>query len=189
MSENNKSQNNVVPLTGKSGSRAQAAARNVKKSRRNAVQPLLRALSNRAHELGDDSHEMSAALGVTYGYILQLEHGNRPMNTISDDFAFACAQYLEVPRLQVLRMAGRIKPEDFFSGADVYRQQVERALRFIEADPVWSTVLTAEMRASSPDTLFEVIRLYEVATGTVLMPKRQAAASVQTVERPVTQSD
>lgn len=173
MSENNKS--NVVPMTGKSGSREQGAgaARAVKKNPPEAVQPLLKALSDRAHQLGDDNHEMSAALGVTYGYILQLENGSRPVNTISDDFAAACAQYLGVSRLQALMMAGRVIPEDFFNSADVYQQELERAVKFIEADPTWAVVLTPELKTCSRDTLFGVIRLYEEATGTVLMSSRQ----------------
>lgn len=70
-------------------------------------------------------------------------------------------------------LAGRVKPQDFFSDADVFRQDVERAVKFIETDGRWNAVLTEELRASSLETLYGVIRLYEAATGTLLMTSRQ----------------
>lgn len=171
MSEN---KNNVIAFNGKS-----QAAETVGTRRSAAVNPLLKALAAKAHEKGHTPGEMNMALAVTAGYLRQLETGLRQVSTISDDFSAACAVYLGVPRIHVLTMAGRIKPQDFFSSEDAYRQDVERALKFIEADAKWSLVVTPELRASSLDTLYGVVRLYEAATGTVLMTGRQEDAPPQ----------
>jgi transcriptional regulator with XRE-family HTH domain len=182
MSENNKS--NVFGITGQFhqgalSASAAATASMPKKGDPRMAETLLRALANKAHEQGHSEHQKATELGVTYGYVAQLANGTRAVNTISDDFAAACAEYLGTPRLQVLTMAGRVKPEDYFAGADAYQQDLERALRFIEADVQWCHVLTPELRACSADTQFGVVRLYEVATGTVLMPRRQDEAPKQ----------
>ena len=166
--------NNVIALNGK----AVAAVQEASTSRKPLVgKALLKALAVKAQENGHDRAAVAAALRVTTGYMLQLEGGLRYLNTISDDFAAACARYLGIPRLQVLRLAGRISAEDSFCSADAFQQDVERAVRFIEADGKWCTVLTAELRASSIDTLFQVVRLYEAATGRVLMTQCQEGES------------
>jgi transcriptional regulator with XRE-family HTH domain len=158
---------------------AASTAKPVGQGKPAAVNPLLKALADKAHEKGHTVGQKAMALGATPGYISQLESGLRQVQTISDDFAEACAKYLGVPRIHVLTMAGRIKPQDFFSGEGAYGQDVERALKFIEADAKWCLVLTPELRASSLDTLYGVVRLYEAATGTVLMTSRQEDAPAQ----------
>lgn len=177
MTQNKK--RNVFALTGKVNPGALAASDAVKavtpqKADPMAAGTLMKALEDRAHNKGDSKQQMAEAFGVTYGYVMQLEKGIREVNAISDHFATACAEYLGIPRLQVLTMAGRVMPEDYFTSVDVYQQEVERALRFIEADAAWSQVLTPTLRACDAGTLFGVVRLYEAATGTVLMPGRHS---------------
>ncbi|MCG2593027.1 DNA-binding protein [Ramlibacter sp. XY19] len=133
---------------------------------------LLQALKQRARELGQEEAEMARELQVTPGYILQMERGIRAVNTISDDFSGACAVYLDIPRLQVLMLAERVTPEDLFRSVDIYKKDLSRAVDFIAADPKWNAVLTSELRSCSTDSLFGVVRLYEAATGTVLMPNQ-----------------
>lgn len=163
MSEN---KNNVIAL--KAATTASATSKS-----KPAVHPLIKALKAKALEVGHSETEMAVEVGVTFGYIRQLESGLRQVQTISDEFAAACAKYLSLTRLQVFMLAGRIKPQDFFSDADVFRRDVERAVKFIESDGRWNAVLTEELRASSLETLYGVVRLYEAATGTILMTSRQ----------------
>jgi hypothetical protein len=137
------------------------------------VNPLLKALNDQQHERGDTPAQMNNALGVSAGYIQQLANGLRQVSAISDDFAAACAKYLGLSKVHVLSLAERIKPQDFFSSEDAYKLEVERAMKFIASDARWSLVVTQELRASSLETKYGVVRLYEAATGTVLMTSRR----------------
>jgi len=132
---------------------------------------LLAALTACANERGHHFTQMAAELGVTYGYIAQLRNGNREVSQVSDDFALACAQYLVVPRMTVLMLAGRISPRDMFESQDLLAAEVTRAFTYVCSDPEWGPLVTAEARAGGLETHYGVIRLYEKATGKSLMPK------------------
>jgi transcriptional regulator with XRE-family HTH domain len=47
-------------------------------------------------------------LGVTKGYLLQIENGTRDVKAISEDFSRAVAGYLEIPLVIVLVLAGKL---------------------------------------------------------------------------------
>ena len=65
-----------------------------------------------AAQRGHDLSALSISLGVTAGFISQVENGLRKKSSLSDDFVRACAQYLDVPYLVALILAGRIVTED-----------------------------------------------------------------------------
>lgn len=132
---------------------------------------LLSALIRCANERGMQLNDMSRELGVTYGYINQLRNGLRPVGQVSDDFAFACARYLGVPRLTVLMMAGRITPDDAFEREGLMLKEVESAMRYVCDDPSWGHLVTQELRKSSVESKFLLVRMYETSTGKVLMDK------------------
>jgi hypothetical protein len=130
---------------------------------------LMGALLACASERGETLGEMCTNLGYGYGYLSQLRGGLRNVHSISDDFAAACAAYLGTSRIHVLMMAGRVTPADFFASGDAYRDEVTRALDFICVDPQWGRLITNELRSSGLDSQYAVVRLYEAATGTVLI--------------------
>lgn len=132
---------------------------------------LLAALTACANSRGHHFTKMASELGVTYGYIAQLRNGTRLVPQISDDFAMACASYLMVPRLTVLMLAGRIVPADFFESNEVMVSEVRRAFEYVCSDPKWGPLVTAEMRLANVESHFGLVRLYEGATGKVLMPR------------------
>ena len=71
--------------------------------------PYLRKVAaDRAH----GAESLGLALGVTVGYLGQVESGIRSTQSISDDFARACAEYLNMPYLAILILAGRIVGDD-----------------------------------------------------------------------------
>lgn len=139
---------------------------------------LLAALTACATQRGHQFPQLAAELGVTYGYIAQLRSGLRQTAQISDDFALACARYLGVPRLTVLMLSGRITPQDHFESDELAANEVNRAFDFICTDKTWGPLMTEELRASSIESRFAVVRLYEKATETVLMKK---ATNAQTL--------
>ena len=132
---------------------------------------LLAALIRCTNERGMQLNELAKELHVTYGYINQLRNGIRAVSQISDDFALACSRFLGIPRLSVLMLAGRITPEDLFEPDDKLDKRVSKAIGFICEDTAWGHLITAELRNTSDHSQFAIVKLYEAATGKVLMDR------------------
>lgn len=134
---------------------------------------LMAALLHRANQLGHQLQEMSNELNVTYGYIAQLRGGHRQPENISDDFVNACAAYLGVPRMTVLMLCGRVKPDDVMLQKHNVAQQLPAAIEFIAQDTILGPLMPVEVRKASYEMQFFIISLYEKATGKVLLTGRQ----------------
>jgi transcriptional regulator with XRE-family HTH domain len=132
---------------------------------------LLAALIRCANERRLQLSDMASALGVTYGYINQLRNGIRQVNQVSDEFASACSHFLGIPRLTILMLAGRLNPEDLFEQDNMLATEVTRAIGFICDDLVWGHLITPELRCTSEHSQFAVVKLYEAATGKILIDK------------------
>jgi transcriptional regulator with XRE-family HTH domain len=132
---------------------------------------LLAALIRCANERRLQLNNMADELGVTYGYINQLRNGIRKVSQVSDEFALACSYFLGIPRLTILMLAGRLHPEDLFEQDNMLAMEVTRAMGFICDDLIWGHLITPELRSGSEHSQFAVVKLYEAATGKVLMDK------------------
>ncbi|MBW4048806.1 MAG: helix-turn-helix transcriptional regulator [Proteobacteria bacterium] len=130
---------------------------------------LMAALVRCAAERGQSISQLAEALGYSYPYINLLMSGLRKVDQVSDDFARACAVYLRVPRLAVLMMAGRLKPEDFFETQAFKAKAVESAMKLIEDDPVWAPLVTAELRTAKAESQYCLVKMYEAATSKKLL--------------------
>ncbi len=130
---------------------------------------LMAALMRCASERGQSISQLAEALGYSYPYINLLMSGLRRVDQVSDDFSRACAVYLRVPRLAVLMMSGRLKADDFFEAQVFKAKAVDAAMRFIEDDPQWGALVTAELRTAKPESRFCLVKLYESATGRKLL--------------------
>lgn len=148
---------------------------------------LIAALIRCANERRLQLNDMSKELGVSYGYVNQLRNGVRQINQVSDDFALSCARFLGVPRLTVLMMAGRLSAADLFEHEEMMGTELERAMAYICDDPQWGPLVTQELRHSGSDTKFVVVRMYEKATGKVLMRAaldyKALSAELETLQR------
>ena len=130
---------------------------------------LMSALARCAQERGQSLPELAEQLGYSYPYITLLISGARRVDQVSDDFVNACAAYLGVPKAGVLMMSGRLEARDFFGPGDDHTGLLDAAMRFIESDPAWSPLVTAELRHSSTASKFCLIKLYEAAAGKRLL--------------------
>ncbi|WP_094161854.1 helix-turn-helix domain-containing protein [Thiomonas delicata] len=139
---------------------------------------LMAALVQCASERGQSMHEMAEAIGYSYPYLNLLIAGTRRVDQISDDFAQACALYLRVPRMTVLQLAGRIRPQDLFEPDLFHARALEPAMRFVAEDIMWGHLLTAELRASKAETQYCIVKLYEAATGKTLLPMELQARTL-----------
>lgn len=134
---------------------------------------LMAALLHRANQLGHQLQEMSNELNVTYGYIAQLRGGHRQPENISDDFVNAAAAYLGVPRMTVLMLCGRVKPDDVMLQKHNVAQQIPAAIEFIGQDAVYGPLMPLEVRKASYEMQFFIVSMYEKATGKTLLDGRQ----------------
>jgi transcriptional regulator with XRE-family HTH domain len=130
---------------------------------------LMAALVQTANERRHTMKKMAEELGVTYGYISQMRNGIRLVSYISDKFALDVSKYLGVPRLTVLMMAGQITTSDIFASEQMKASQIAQAMSFIAQDIKWAPFLTLELRQSSLESQYLLIRLFEKATGRVLL--------------------
>jgi hypothetical protein len=131
--------------------------------------PLIAALVQCAKERFLLKKDLALKLGVTYGYINQLRNGFRPVKCISEKFSSACARFLGVPRMRVLVFAGIVTIDDLSEYKSMLATEVHRAMDFICAAPSWGPQMTHEIRQSDELSLFGVVKLFEAATGKVLL--------------------
>lgn len=120
---------------------------------------LLTAATHRQMQL----QELAAALGVTYPYIAQLRSGYRQVVNASEDFLTRAAEFLGVPRVQVLLAAGRVRIEDFYAPSDL-QAKVEPALRYIQADGEIGGSMPASVFKADPELQMFIIDLYQKVT-------------------------
>ena len=130
---------------------------------------LMGALMHHANERGQHLKDMARELGVTYAYINHLRNGLRSIKSISDELVLACAMYLSVPRHTIQMMSGKITPSDMFESEEIKACQITNAMSFVVNDPEWGPLVTHELRKSSLESQYCLVRLYEKATNKVLM--------------------
>ena len=130
---------------------------------------LMAALARCAQERGQSLPDLAEQLGYSYPYINLLISGARRVDQVSDDFVDACAAYLGMPQVAILMMSGRLAARDFFGPGQLHAGMLDTAMRFIEADPAWSPLVTAELRHASVASKFCLVRMYEAAAGKKLL--------------------
>ncbi len=103
--------------------------------------PLMGWLGDEANRKGHSPLEMSRALGVTQGYVLQLCHGLRNIQHVSQEFLDACGQYLGVPTIVCKVVSGNIRMSDFLHRTDAEQETVDCCIKQLMDDPEQSKVL------------------------------------------------
>jgi hypothetical protein len=114
-------------------------------------------------------NDLAEKLGVTHGYINQLKNGIRCVPKISLEFSQSCADFLQVPRITVLILAGKMTAEDFVSPFPTSAREIASAFNFLLANPEFGHLITNEQRASSFETKYLLVKMFEKATGTKLL--------------------
>lgn len=137
---------------------------------------LIGALKACAGQRGHNLDKLSTNLGVKYCYISQLRSGIRHIDCITDWFARSCAQYLKVSVVRVMLLAGKLEPKDFHEPVTSYEGAVGAALDQVARDPRLGGLVTTAVRDGSADAKHSLVRLYEEATGKVLLPVTLAAS-------------
>lgn len=133
---------------------------------------LLAMLYQRANEDGLTLRELAAALDVTYGYIHQLKTGIRDVPQVSNEFVTNCARYLKKPKNHVKALAGKVSYEDDFI-VDTLDGELDTALAVMYKDSAWGGYMPLSLKGLDRKERLFIIKLYEAATGKVLLPKME----------------
>lgn len=96
---------------------------------------LIAALVQCASERGLSLSRMAAAMGVSYWDISQLRIGFRRMKVLDDDFAAACAEFLELPHLTVSMLAGLLDPPAALTSQAVTAEDIVYARHLLATEP------------------------------------------------------
>lgn len=139
---------------------------------------LLAALFAQANERGHQMGEMAKELGVTYGYISQLRHGDRHIPHVSDKFVTAAALYLNVPRMAVMMMARKVLPTDVYENPTEVVNSIDASVRYIQKDPNWAPLVPHNVSEASYDIKFLIVSLYEKAEDLRLIKGRHSRESI-----------
>lgn len=144
-----------------------------------AVKPggkLMGALLACASQRGHTLEQLGNELGVTYGYLSQLRSGVRPVGGIRIKVARQCARYLGIAPIKVLMMSGKLDEQDFMDPADDRRSQLIAALDAIYGDARWGQFITESLKDADEKIQRAVVRMFEEATDTQLLPAVAAYA-------------
>lgn len=144
--------------------------------------PLIGWILSEARQRDQRLHDMSAQLGVTYGYIHQLRTGARKTCNISREFARSCANYLGVPPIVVRLLAGQIDTEDFLLPEHSEERLVERALHRMMEDPMARALVSGDVRKWPLEAKRSLVRLYSDSVGHDLLGIRFVPEMVQWLE-------
>jgi transcriptional regulator with XRE-family HTH domain len=136
---------------------------------------LVRWLFAAGAQKGHSRGEVARYLGVTYGYLNQLDNGTRRTSTVSADFCRACARYLDVPAVVVMVASGRLTTPDFTKPQTEPEraQQLRSALERIADDPLLGCLMPPEAWDASDAVKTLLVALYEEATQQDLFAPRE----------------
>lgn len=169
--------NNTAQLTAASSSPAPWSGAYDDKECQRPGGLLMGALLACAAERGQTQADMARDIGYAPGYFAQLRTGNRETKSISTEFAQACAGYLGISTVRTMLMAGKISVADFYESPEACRRDLSRAMSFIVQDGEWGHLITQELREASEASQSAVVRLYEKATGNVLLRRASERAA------------
>ena len=137
---------------------------------------LLAMLFAKAHTEGLQIQTLATEkLGVHPSYLAQLRSRAKSVETISHDFARACAHYLGIPLIAVLVAAGQLKEEDFREAVED-DAMIANAVNFILRDPHVGLIVPEKLLKQDKDLQRAFVILYEMATGKKLLGESRVSA-------------
>ncbi len=107
---------------------------------------LIAALLQCAEERGLSLSELATHMGVSYWRLSQLRIGFRPIETLDEDLAQACADYLDLPRLTVDMLAGLLDPAQALAEEDLSGEDILHARQLLARTPDALLLLPAANR-------------------------------------------
>lgn len=143
--------------------------------------PLIATLYRVAAQREQAISEMAECLGVTHGYLAQLQTGIRSTERISREFAEAAGRYLGIPTVLVLVMAGCIKAEDFIFPSLVQSIDSELAGQCLETG--LGALMPESVTLADIEIKSYLILLFQEARLTLLQDQRRLPLALEELMR------
>ena len=143
--------------------------------------PLLRLLESQRRRASLTRRELAARLGLSLAYLSQLLSHDRSLETLNMDAIRRGAEFLGLPVILCLLLAGRLTPADFLRQPDAFDAALATALATVASSP-WgleAAVTPGQLQALPREVQWLVIRLAEKADGVSLQPGRLGAADYE----------
>lgn len=143
--------------------------------------PLLRLLESQRRRASLTRRELAARLGLSPAYLSQLLSHDRSLETLNMDAFRRGAEFLGLPVILCLVLAGRLTPADFLRQSDAFDAALATALATVASSP-WgleAAVTPGQLQALPREVQWLVIRLAEKADGVSLLPGRLGAADYE----------
>lgn len=128
-----------------------------------AESPLISALWNKMNEKGISPKEAAEDyLGITYAYLTALARGDRLTNKLTWETLERMSLFLDVPKAQVMLLAGILAQEDFYYRGSIPERMARLYQRMIH-DPVWGGYMPNKVQwdALHPQVQLLIGGLYE----------------------------
>lgn len=153
-----------------------SAVQDAKKSGGSVLTSLL---MTKAANKNQDLKHLAAALGISYGYLIQVKNGERKYNGLSNDVLDRMAAYLELPLLVVYCAADKIPPYVLI-GSDYssFWADVSSGYEAFKGDPDYAHFFTEELKGISNSSKVPLVLAYERATGKTLIRRNDATPEV-----------
>lgn len=127
--------------------------------------PLIDALNDERVRRGHTIKEMLAGCGISYTYYTELAKGGRSSDGMRPETLAPAAQYLGVTMLEVMKLAGRVREDDFPERVREVRLELEAAYLKLKGIPFWGEFVLRDIESLPNLAKVGVIRLVEIATG------------------------
>ncbi len=168
--------------TDSTANEARDAAERVLQLYRASGGPLVGWLFEEAALRGLRPKDLATELGVTYGYVMQLQTGRRSTENIGRGFATRCAEFLGIPAAAVFLLSGHIRPADFVAPGDFEQACRRRAGHLLDGGS--TGLLVVADGAESVDGRFPAATglMSEAASGTKLVSARGLGEILATLQ-------
>jgi len=124
-------------------------------------EPLMRILIAEATRRGETLAALAEHLGVSYERLAQWRRGEASTKTAHRTVHARAAEYLGIPVVVVLVLAGIVSTEDFiWPGADLLEVRLQRELEMMRQDPLVAAFVPASLAAAPPELKIFVVWLY-----------------------------
>lgn len=125
-------------------------------------QQLMQMLWKKMIDREESPADVADKIGISYGYLMHLNKGERPVNGMSIDSLRLIADYLSITTAHAALVGGFFEPKDFYLDASI-EDRVEIAFKGLKEDPVIGGFAVANdvWESLNPEVKFLISVLFE----------------------------
>lgn len=133
--------------------------------------PLPAWIYSEADRQGLSLGEVADLLGMSRPYLFRLRRSPAACQKLGRQYIDSIAKFLGIPVIAVMVAAGQLRAEDLSIQDDNAHEEIDRALRYIQEDPLWAVML-ADVTDLNHGLKALIVRSYEQQEGKKLLSDR-----------------